>query len=169
MPTATESMMYAHFKAAINFVADYPDNTDGRGLMFVGFAGRGKTHLAVGVLRELIEEKGCVGLFCDYGDLLKQIQNSYNSRSETTELELLRPVIEAEVLVLDDLGSTKPTAWVWDTVAHVLNARYNHKRTTIITTNFANRPPASRRQRRHARRPHRRAHALPTGGDVRVS
>jgi DNA replication protein DnaC len=137
-----ETMLQAHFKAH-QFVLDYPHNTDGRGLMFVGMAGRGKTHLAVGVLRALIEEKGCQGLFSDYGDLLKQIQNSYNSRSETTEFELLRPVMEAEVLVLDDLGSTKPTAWVWDTVAQVLNARYNHKRTTIITTNFANRPPAS--------------------------
>jgi DNA replication protein DnaC len=139
---AGESMLHAHFKAN-KFVEDYPHNTDGRGLMFVGLAGRGKTHLAVGVLRALIEEKGCQGLFSDYGDLLKQIQNSYNSRAETSEHELLRPVLEAEVLVLDDLGSTKPTAWVWDTVAHVLNARYNHKRTTIITTNFANRPPGA--------------------------
>jgi DNA replication protein DnaC len=139
---AHETMLHAHFKAH-QFVQDYPQNTDGRGLLFVGQAGRGKTHLAVGVLRALIEEKGCQGLFSDYGDLLKQIQNTYNGRSETTEHELLRPVLEAEVLVLDDLGSTKPTAWVWDTVAHVLNARYNHKRTTIITTNFANKPPAA--------------------------
>jgi DNA replication protein DnaC len=139
---AHETMLHAHFKAT-QFVQDYPHNTDGRGLMFVGQAGRGKTHLAVGVLRALIEEKGCQGLFCDYGDLLKQIQNSYNARSETTEYELLQPVLEAEVLVLDDLGSTKPTTWVLDTVAHVLNARYNHKRTTIITTNFANKPPAA--------------------------
>jgi DNA replication protein DnaC len=142
MVTANESLKLAH-TTAIDFVAIYPHQTDGRGLMFVGFAGLGKTHLAVGVLRELIARKGCNGLFCDYGDLLKQIQNSYNARSETTELELLRPVIDAEVLVLDDLGSTKPTAWVWDTVAQVLNARYNHKRTTIITTNFANLPPAA--------------------------
>jgi DNA replication protein DnaC len=111
--------------------------------MFVGFAGRGKTHLAVGVLRALIEEKGCQGLFCDYSELLKQIQNSYNPRTETTEHELLRPVLEAEVLLLDDLGSTKPTAWVLDTVAHVLTARYNYKRTTLVTTNLANRLPAT--------------------------
>jgi DNA replication protein DnaC len=132
-----ETMLEAHFKAH-QFVLDYPHNTDGRGLMFVGQAGRGKTHLAVGVLRALIEEKGCQGLFCDYADLLKQIQNSYNPRSETTEFELLRPVMEAEVLVLDDLGSAKPTTWVLDTVGQVLNARYNSKRTTIITTNFPN-------------------------------
>jgi DNA replication protein DnaC len=142
---AQESMLHAHFKAN-KFVEDYPSKTYGRGLLFIGSAGLGKTHLAVGVLRGLIEEKGANGLFCDYGDLLKQIQNSYNPRSETTEYELLRPVLEAEVLVLDDLGSTKPTTWVLDTVAHVLSARYNHKRTTIVTTNRANLPPAATKE-----------------------
>ena len=51
---------------------------------------------------------------------------------------MLAPVFEAEVLVLDELGASKPTDWVWDTVAHILNTRYNDRRTTIITTNYAN-------------------------------
>jgi DNA replication protein DnaC len=45
------------------------------------------------------------------------------------------------VLVLDELGASKPTDWVWDTVAHILNTRYNDRRTTIITTNYANLAP----------------------------
>ena len=52
-----------------------------------------------------------------------------------------QPVFEAEVLVLDELGAVKPTEWVWDTVSHILNSRYNDKKTTIITTNFPNLPP----------------------------
>jgi DNA replication protein DnaC len=55
---------------------------------------------------------------------------------QTTELEVLRPVFETDVLVLDELGAVKPTEWVWDTVSLVLNTRYNNNRTTIITTNF---------------------------------
>ena len=58
----------------------------------------------------------------------------------TTELELLKPVFAAEVLVLDDLGAQKPNEWVWDTVALILNTRYNDKQTTIITTNYADLP-----------------------------
>ena len=54
---------------------------------------------------------------------------------------MLRPVFEAEVLVLDELGTAKPSDWVWDTVAHILNTRYNDQRTTIITTNYANAAP----------------------------
>jgi DNA replication protein DnaC len=122
------------------FAETYPVDTAGRGLLFVGSTGLGKTHLAVGVLHRLVRERGVRGLFCDYRELLKSIQNSYNSEVRTTELELLKPVFAAEVLVLDDLGAQKPNEWVWDTVALILNTRYNDQQTTIITTNYPDSP-----------------------------
>lgn len=129
------------FLTARSFVDGYPVTTAGKGLLLTGSIGVGKTHLAVGILQALIVEKSVHGLFCDYRELLKQIQHSYNPQVATTEMEILRPVFEAEVLVLDELGAAKPTDWVWDTVALVLNTRYNDKRTTIITTNYADLPP----------------------------
>ena len=136
---AHPSLSQAHLTAR-RFVDDYPVDTAGKGLMFTGSIGVGKTHLAVGVLRRLVQERGVKGLFCDYRELLKSIQNSYNTQVQTTELELLRPVFQAEVLVLDDLGAQKPNEWVWDTVALILNSRYNDKLTTIITTNYPDLP-----------------------------
>jgi DNA replication protein DnaC len=136
---ADPSMGMALLKAR-RFVDEYPIDTGGKGLLFVGSVGLGKTHLAVGVLRRLIRERGARGLFCDYRELLKNIQNSYNPQVNTTELELLKPVFAAEVLVLDDLGAQKPNEWVWDTVALILNTRYNDRQTTIITTNYADLP-----------------------------
>ena len=133
---AHPSLGQAHLTAR-KFVEAYPVDTAGKGLLFTGSIGVGKTHLAVGVLRRLVQERGVRGLFCDYRELLKSIQNSYNSQVQTTELELLKPVFVAEVLVLDDLGAQKPNEWVWDTVALILNSRYNDKLTTIITTNYA--------------------------------
>jgi DNA replication protein DnaC len=124
------------------FVRDYPAGTEGRGLLFTGTIGVGKTHLAVGVLKRLVREKSVKGLFCDYRELLKSIQNSYNPQVQTTELELLKPVFTAEVLVLDDLGAQKPNEWVWDTVALILNTRYNDNQTTIVTTNYPDLPAA---------------------------
>jgi len=128
---------------ARKFAEAYPVDTKGNGLLFVGPAGLGKTHLAVGVLSRLVQERGVRGLFCDYRELLKSIQNSYNAQVQTTELELLQPVFDAEVLVLDDLGAQKPNEWVSDTVALVLNTRYNDNQTTIITTNWPDLPAGS--------------------------
>ncbi len=127
-------------RIACSFAKEYPVGTGGKGLLFTGSIGVGKTHLAVGVLSRLVQERGVHGLFCDYRELLKSIQNSYNPQVHTTELELLKPVFAAEVLVLDDLGAQKPNEWVWDTVAMILNTRYNDKLTTIITTNYADLP-----------------------------
>jgi DNA replication protein DnaC len=129
-PTLMRALLEAR-----NFVSEYP--VEKSGLLLIGPIGVGKTHLAVGIMKELILNKGIAALFCDYRELLKNIQNSYNDSVKTTELDVLRPVFDAEVLVLDELGAVKPTEWVWDTVSLILNTRYNDNRTTIITTNFA--------------------------------
>ena len=127
--------------AAEKFIANYP--LDKVGLLLIGPSGAGKTHLSVAILKQLIFTKGIACLFCDYRELLKQIQNSYNPSVQVTELDLLRPVFQAEVLVLDDLGAVKPTEWVWDMVSVILNTRYNENRTTIITSNFMDGPAAA--------------------------
>jgi DNA replication protein DnaC len=126
---------------ARTYVGEYlSEKGEKKGLLFTGSIGAGKTHLSVAVLRGLIVQYGVRGLFCDYRELLKNIQNSYNPQVNTTELELLKPVFAAEVLVLDDLGAQKPTEWMSDTVSLILNTRYNEKRTTIITTNYPDLP-----------------------------
>jgi DNA replication protein DnaC len=138
-PGAHPSLAQAKLFAA-RFVANYP--VEDKGLLLVGSVGVGKTHLAVGIIKELILTKGVQCLFYDYRELLKEIRNSYNPSVAATEMDVLRPALNAPVLVLDELGAERPTDWVWDTVSHILNTRYNEKRTTIITTNFVDAPPA---------------------------
>jgi len=123
-----------------SWAAQYP--LDRSGLLLVGPSGVGKTHLSIAALKQLIQ-KGVHCLFCDYRELLKKIQNSYNASVQATELELLRPIFETEVVLLDDLGAVKPSEWVWDTVSLILNARYNEKLTTIISSNFLDGASAS--------------------------
>lgn len=127
---------------AARFVEEYP--AEKTGLLFVGSVGVGKTHLAVGIIKALVREKGIHCLFCDYRELLKTIQNSYNPSVQATEMQILRPVFDAEVLVLDELGAVRSTEWVFDTVNYILNSRYNDDKTTIITTNFPDGPEQER-------------------------
>src|SRR6204780_2087479 len=105
------------------------------GLLLMGSCGVGKTHLAVAALKQ-IALGGHSGLFYDYRELLKEIQDSYNAVSQSTEMGVLEPVLKAEIFVLDDVGSSKPSLWALETVGHVLNTRYNEKRVTLLTTNF---------------------------------
>jgi DNA replication protein DnaC len=134
------SVRNAH-RDAQRFVQEYP--LEKNGLLLIGSIGVGKTHLAVGIIQALVREKGIPGIFCDYRELLKEIQHSYNPAVQATELEILRPVLETEVLVLDELGAVKSSEWVWDTVSYILNSRYNEQKTTIITTNFPDAPSAN--------------------------
>jgi DNA replication protein DnaC len=120
------------------FSREYPGGSE-HGLLLIGPCGVGKTHLAVAALKAL-GERGHEGIFYDYRELLKEIQASYNPESQTTEMEVLEPVLKTEVLLLDDLGSSKPSAWALETVGHILNARYNDNRVTIITTNYLDAP-----------------------------
>ena len=101
-----------------------------------GDNGVGKTHLAVAVLRELMQNSGARGQFWDFHALLREIRNSYNPETRTTELQVLEPVVEADILLLDDLGAWRMTDWMVDTLFYILNSRYMAKRPTLITTNF---------------------------------
>jgi DNA replication protein DnaC len=116
------------------FTAEFPAGSE-HGLLLMGPCGVGKTHLAVAALKEIVL-RGHSGLFYDYRELLKEIQDSYNAESQATEMSVLEPVLKAEILVLDDTGSSKPSLWALETVGHVLNTRYNESRVTILTTNF---------------------------------
>ena len=118
-----------------SYAREYPTSTP-FGLLFMGPPGVGKTHLAVGIVRKLIREKSVPCLFRAFPDLLKEIQRSYSAVSMSSELSLLQPVLEAEVLLLDELGAQSPSAWVKETVAYILNYRYAENKVTILTTNY---------------------------------
>lgn len=140
--TAQNTLALKHAKLITQkFVSEYPGG-DQAGLLLMGPPGTGKTHLAIAALRMLITQ-GHSGYFCEYGKLLREIQQSYSSESQISEMKILEPVLSVEVLVIDDLGCIKPSDWVRDTVGYILNERYvqrsrdlTHPRCTIITTNY---------------------------------
>ncbi|HEX6624871.1 MAG TPA: ATP-binding protein, partial [Pyrinomonadaceae bacterium] len=128
------SYIWRAFGEAQRLIKDYYLGMD-RGLLFMGPVGVGKTHLSVAILQGLME-KGVPSMFCEFGSLLKQIQDSYNPVSKSSEMKVLEPIYQAEVLVLDELGASKPTDWVRDTMMQIINTRYNDRKLTVFTTNY---------------------------------
>jgi DNA replication protein DnaC len=132
-----EVTKFAALSKADKFISEFPEfQQNGTGLLFAGPVGVGKTHLAVAMLVQLIQRYKIHGLFYQFGALLKEIQNSFNATTQTSEWSILQPVLDVDVLVLDELGASKPTEWVRDMMTHVINTRYNEKRITIFTTNY---------------------------------
>ncbi len=120
------------YRKAVRFVEQFP--AVDKGLLLIGENGVGKTHLAVAILKAIIREKHVQGYFYETGELLKLVRDTY--ASDTNELEVLRPVVEADLLVLDDLGVEKTSEWVQETLGHVVNLRYSERRPTVFTTNL---------------------------------
>jgi DNA replication protein DnaC len=123
----------------MNYAQDYPlldeETFRERSLLFTGGAGRGKTHLGIAILKTLLK-KGVPCLFVDFHELLSEIRSSYDEISQTSEYQILHPILNVEVLMLDDLGSIRMTDWMQDTVFHIINLRYNYRRPLIVTSNL---------------------------------
>ena len=135
-------------KRVQEFVDLWPNTPDGKGLLLMGGCGAGKTHLAVAALNEVVNsgKPGRV-VFTNFQDLIQEIHASFDSDQAPGKAEILRPLLEADLLVLDELGSQKPTQFVQDILYYVINTRYNEELTTIFTTNYLDHQPEAKQER----------------------
>ena len=122
------------------YVADFYDAESGEytktGLLFRGRPGAGKTHLATAVLSEVVQRYQVKGRFVGFTDLMLRLQSTFDSDSPETRRAVLQPVIEADFLVLDELGARRSSDWMMDILYHIINSRYTAQRPTLFTTNY---------------------------------
>lgn len=121
----------------ISYTGYWEENQEsGRGLYFCGDVGTGKTHLAVAVMNWLIEEKKVPSLFVTVPELLDNLRGAYSDPSRNLD-EWMDSVKNANLLILDDLGSEKVTPWVQERLFVIVNYRYQESLPTILTSNIA--------------------------------
>jgi len=129
------------YRRAMRFVDAFP--VVQKGLVLYGPHGVGKTHLAIGILKAVIRGKGARGYFFETRELLRLVRDTYNRGVQETEMDVLAPVLEADLLVLDDLGAERTSEWVQETLGLVVNTRYNAQRPTIFTSNLRDVPDST--------------------------
>lgn len=134
-------------RASEHYVDHFIDPESGRfrstGLLYTGPPGTGKTHLAVSVLKALIERYRVRGRFVNFSHLVYELQSTFDPSTAETRRQILDPITRAEVLVLDELGATKPTDWVQDQLYLIINERYVRDLPTLMTTNYRLAPVAA--------------------------
>jgi len=119
------------FRVASGFAEEYTLNTR-RGLYLFGHAGSGKTHLAAAIANALVLKTEV--RFVTAPELLLEIRKTFNTQGDTGLLDKLS---KTKLLIIDDLGSEKPTEWVQETLFVLIDRRYTHLLPTVITSNYS--------------------------------
>ena len=93
---------------------------------------------------------GCAGCFVEFTSLIHQIQSTFDPASPESKRQVLDPLADAELLVLDELGAQQPTPWVRDILYLIINNRYTRRLPTLFTTNYRLEPVSPRRAERRS-------------------
>lgn len=119
---------------ARQYVATF-DETEGVSLIFCGGVGAGKTHLAIGIAKELMARYRSA-LFMSVMGAVRSVKETWRN-STASESEALKNLIEPDLLILDEVGVQFGTDTEKLILFEIINGRYENRRATILISNLA--------------------------------
>ena len=105
---------------------------EGLGLLLFGNVGTGKSY-AAGCIANVLLEKGKTVLFVSVSDAVNRMQGNFGAERETCLEQMVRP----DLLILDDLGAERSTAYGRERVFDIVNRRTLSGKPLIVTTNLS--------------------------------
>lgn len=105
-----------------------------KGLVLTGNVGRGKTHLLIGIIKNLIFEHGKRIRFIEFSRLLSELRAAYSKGN--SDSAILNELATVPILAIDEIGKGRLTDWEQSIIDEVVSRRYNGLRPIIGTTNF---------------------------------
>ncbi|CAB5512037.1 hypothetical protein LMG26857_01326 [Achromobacter anxifer] len=126
---------------ALRVATEYADSfatarAAGRGLIFCGTPGTGKTHLAVGIMHQVLEA-GYSARFAVVLDAMQAVKSTYRRDAASTEAAVLEKLTAPDLLVLDEIGNQYGSDTERMILTNVINNRYNAMKPTIMLSNLA--------------------------------
>lgn len=122
------------YKVAVKYMKTFKE-WNGESLMLWGEPGNGKTHLAAAIVNEL-SKKGYIVVFQSVPELLQRIRSTFNSENKENETQIMRALLECDLLILDDIGAEKTTEWVEEKLFNIIDGRYRKELPTLYTSNL---------------------------------